>query len=171
MSYYHVIKQKNYNKILETQRAGLSLVAGSDGGLEWSKGVASLQKDIFLNKENIIIDWSNEFQEFELPLHQDGSFELIEENQILHIKFCFFYKFVNSLSHLPFYIQVRLNDEEIYLNGFGEYDKHTELNKISDYFSIDANINDKITFHIRKKFNDVGKLELQKLSYITYEVL
>jgi hypothetical protein len=167
MSYYHVLKQKNYNTLLETQRTGLSLVAGEDGQLTWSNGVHALQKDIFLNKEKILIDWTNEFQEFELPLHQDGAFELINENQICHVKFAFFYKYIDSIAHLPFYIQVKLNDEEIYLNGFGDYDKKDELNKISDYFSVDANQNDTIKFYIRKKFNDVGKIELQPFCYIT----
>ena len=171
MSIYHILRDKNYKKLNSQQSKGVSLVSDGEGGINWSSGVSALQKDVYLNKDPILLDWSTEFTEFQLPLHADGSFQFISENQICHIRFCLFYRFVDAVSHLPFYIQVKKNDEEVYLNSFGHYDKAEELNKISDYLSVDANKGDIIKFFIRKKFNDVGQIDIQPLSYITYEVL
>ena len=63
------------------------------------------------------------------------------------------------------------NDEEIYNEGWGQYDSRDKLNKILDHLVIDANIGDEINFYIKKEFADQGNFELQKHSYITYEVL
>ena len=151
---------------------GTSIVSDGKGSLEWSTGVSALQKDIFLNKEPILIEWKyNEWTEIVLPLHRDGSFQFIEENQLVHIHMCFYYKYIGANGHLPFRIKVMKNDEEVYNEHFGEYDKYDVLNKILDHLVVDANIGDSITFYIKKEFNDPGDFQLQKHSYITYEVL
>lgn len=151
---------------------GTSIVSDGKGSLEWSTGVSALQKDIFLNKEPILIEWKhNEWTEIVLPLHRDGSFQFIEENQLVHIHLCFYYKYIGANGHLPFRIKVMKNDEEVYNEHFGEYDKYDTLNKILDHLVVDANIGDTIKFYIKKEFNDIGNFQLQKHSYITYEVL
>lgn len=151
---------------------GTSIVSDGKGSLEWSNSIAAAQKDIFLNKEPILIEWKyNEWTEIVLPLHRDGSFQFIAEDQLVHIHICFYYKYIGANGHLPFRIKVMKNDEEVYNEHFGEYDKYNVLNKILDHLVVDANIGDNIKFYIKKEFNDVGNFELQKHSYITYEVL
>ena len=151
---------------------GTSIVSDGKGNLEWSTGVSALQKDIFLNKNPILIEWKHdEWTEIILPLHRDGSFQFIEVDQLVHVHMCFYYKYINATGHLPFRIKVMKNDEEVYNEKFGEFDKYDALNKILDHLVVDANIGDTIKFYIKKEFNDVGNFELQQHSYITYEVL
>lgn len=150
---------------------GTSIISNGDGDLEWSNSVSAKQKDIYLNKTPMTIPFSTEWTKFSLPLHKDGSFYFTEDLQIIHIKMCFFYKYINSTSHLPFSIKVTKNGTQVYLNSFGDYDKYLELNKISDYLSLEASSSDVIHFYIKKNFNDVGDFQIQPLSYISYEIL
>ena len=151
---------------------GTSIVSDGKGSLQWSSGVSALQKDIFLNKDPILIEWKHDqWTEINIPLHRDGSFQFIAEDQLVHIHICFYYKYKDATSHLPFRIKVMKNDEEVYNEHFGEYDKYEVLNKLLDHLVVDANIGDNIKFYIKKQFNDSGNFELQKHSYITYEVL
>lgn len=150
---------------------GNSIISDGSGNLEWSGSIAAKQKDIYLTKESIVIPTTDVFQEFSFPLYRDGSFQFANQNQIVHVKICLYYKYKNSTSHLPFYIQIKKNSEEVYLNGYGDYDKVGDLNKLSDHLSIEANSSDTIKFYIRQKFNDPGDIEIQPFSYITYEVL
>lgn len=161
----------NFHSLGSNGVAGTSIISDGSGNLEWSNSISAKQKDIYLNKDIIVIPFTNEYMEFNLPLHRDGSFSFTEEAQIVHIHICLYYKYINSNSHLPFYIQIRKNNEEVYLNAFGDYDKSDELNKISDYLSIEASSTDDIKFYIKKKFNDAGDFEVQPFSYISYEVL
>lgn len=152
--------------------AGTSIISDGKGRLEWSTGVSAVQKDMFLNKEPILIEWkNNEWTEIVLPLHRDGSFQFISENQLVQIQLCFYYKYIDSDGHLPFRIKVMKNDDEVYNEHWGEFDKYNTLNKILDHLVVDANVGDSIKFYIKKDYNDAGNFELQKHSYITYEVL
>jgi len=161
----------NFHSLNTCGVEGTSIISDGKGNLEWSNSISAKQKDIYLNKTPIIVNFTDQFTEFSLPLHRDGSFFFKEESQIVHIHICLYYKYINSVSHLPFYIQVKKNDQEVYLNAFGDYDKIADLNKISDYLSLEATSTDVIKFYIKKKFNDVGDFEIQSLSYISYEVL
>jgi hypothetical protein len=151
---------------------GTSIISDGKGNLEWSNSIAAAQKDIFLNKNPILIEWKHdEWTEIVLPLHRDGSFQFIEVDQLVHIHMCFYYKYIGANGHLPFRIKVMKNDEEVYNEHWGEFDKYDALNKILDHLVVDANIGDSIKFYIKKEFNDPGNFELQQHSYITYEVL
>jgi hypothetical protein len=173
MSIRKILLDKNYiNVFKSTNIINGSSLNYNEGSLEWSNSISAKQKDIFLNKDTILLNVKNkEYLKLDLPLHKDGSFQLEDEEIYIHIKYAFFYTYENSKGHLPFYISCKKNDEEVYLNLFGNYDKINEINKISDYFSIKASNKDTIQFYIRKKFNDVGDIELKPLSYISYEVL
>jgi len=151
---------------------GTSIVSDGKGSLEWSNSIAAAQKDIFLNKDPILIEWKHdEWTEINIPLHRNGSFQFIEEDQLVHIHICFYYKYKDATSHLPFRIKVMKNDEEVYNEHWGHYDKHEALNKLLDHLVVDSNIGDDIKFYIKKEYNDQGNFELQKHSYITFEVL
>ena len=152
--------------------AGTSIISNGNGNLEWSNSIAAAQKDIFLNKEPILIEWQqHSWSEIKIPLHRNGSFQFIEEDQLVHIHMCFYYKYIDAENHLPFRIKVMKNNEEVYNEGWGQYDSRDKLNKILDHLVVDANVGDEINFYIKKDYNDEGNFELQKHSYITYEVL
>ena len=85
--------------------------------------------------------------EIVLPLHRDGSFQFIEVDQLVHVHMCFYYKYIGAIGHLPFRIKVMKNDEEVYNEKFGEFDKYDALNKILDHLVVDANIGDTIKFY------------------------
>ena len=172
MSIRRILLNENYNNIFNTKAINGSSLNYQDGILKWSNSISAKQKDIYMNKEPILLNVKkDENIELNLPLHKDGSFQLEDEEIYIHIKFAFFYTYENSKGHLPFYISCKKNDEEVYLNLFGNYDKINEINKISDYFSLKASNKDNIKFYIRKKFNDIGDIQFEPLSYISYEVL
>lgn len=165
MSIHHILKTINNN---ETSQS----LTVTNGILEWSNRAFALQKDIYLTKNDILINFNNEeYIQFSLPLHQDGSFKFITQNQVCHINMCLYYQYVNNLRHLPFIIQCRKNDITVHEKTYGHDDLKTGSNKLIDHFTVDANDSDILTFHIKKVYDDVGQFKILPLSYITYEVL
>jgi hypothetical protein len=158
---------------LETQGVkGTCIMSDGNGALSWSNGVMAQQADVFLTNEPILLELKNatDWVEFSLPMWKEGSFEFVEEKQLVKINLNLYYRYRNSTSHLPFHIQVRLNGNVEYDESFGSYDKVDRLNKITDTLIVNANVGDLIEYYIKKDYDDDGDIELQKYSHYTYEL-
>lgn len=152
--------------------AGTCIMSNGKGELNWSNGVLAQQSDVFLTNEPILLELKNntDWVEFSLPLWKDGSFNFVEERQLVKINLNLYYRYKNASNHLPFHIQVRLNGEIHYDEHFGQYDKVDRLNKITDTIILNANVGDNIQYFILKDFDDQGDIELQRYSHYTYEL-
>lgn len=140
----------NLFKQLDLSKGVNQTLVVANGDVEWSSKVSSLQKDVYLTKVPITIPFNKSYSTWSLPLHQDGSFKFISESQVCNISMCLYYEYVNNTSHLPFTIQCRKNDAVVYQKEFGQDDSKDGKHQIYDHFVVDANINDVLTFHIKK---------------------
>lgn len=161
----------NLFKTLDLSKGANQSLVVSGGNVDWSAKVSSLQKDVYLTKVPITIPFNQSYSEWSLPLHQDGSFKWIDEQQICNVCLCLYYKYANNSRHLPFVVQCRKNNVVIYEREHGQEDSKLGSHKLFDNFPVDANVGDVLTYHIKKLYDDAGDFVILPLSYITYEVL
>ena len=152
--------------------SGSSLVSNGNGGIEWNKSISAKQRDVFLVQEDTIYNFNTE-QDTELifPPYRDGCFSLEEDEIIMSIDIRIYYKYINSKSHLPFYLYVKRNDEIFYQENFGDYDDYNKNQKLNESIIISAKNTDSIKVLIKKKYNDTGDFVMLKNSFMTFEVL
>lgn len=151
---------------------GTSIVSNGDGTISWSNSISAKQRDVFLVQEDTEYKFNNETEtELIFPLYRDGAFSLESNESPVSIDIRIYYKYINSNTHLPFYLSVKKNDEVVYTENFGDYDNYQKNQKLNESLVITASNQDTIKVFIKKKFNDNGDIVLLKNSFMTFEIL
>lgn len=162
----------NIHTLKTTGNKGTSIVSNGDGSISWSNSISAKQRDVYLVQEDTEYKFNNETDtELIFPLYRDGAFSLESNESPVSIDIRIYYKYVNSNSHLPFYLSVKKNDEVVYTENFGDYDDYEKNQKLNESLVITASNQDTIKVFIRKKFNDEGDIVLLKNTFMTFEIL
>lgn len=138
-----------------------------NGLLTSTLATAKRQRDIFLNEDKKIINFTNDlWSEITFDLYQDGLYSLTNIPQKSELIINLNWKFINNTLHLPFYFMVMVGtgaDDIIFKNSYGHFNEtYMSVNLVCD---ISNTI--KPRYFIKKIFNDPGSIEIQKNSYIT----
>ena len=162
----------NIHTLKSTGQKGTSIVSNGDGSISWSNSISAKQRDVYLIQQDTEYKFNSETEtELIFPLYRDGAFSLESNESPVSIDIRIYYKYINSTSHLPFYLSVKKNDEVVYTENFGDYDDYQKNQKLNESLVISASNQDTIKVFIKKKFNDEGDIVLLKNTFMTFEIL
>ena len=112
------------------------------------------QRDIYLNEEIKVINFTNEaWEEIVFDIYKDGLFSLSNSKQKSEIVISLNYRFVENRCHLPFYLKVMVETNDSFINSY-----YGHFNETSIYVNLiaDVSLSMQPRVFVKKIFNDVG---------------